>query len=129
MAQNLIRNEISYGDLITAELNGNRFYFEEFYAPHFKMATILPDDEIAEFHAVKLNVAVSEFAEVYAYVPKDGNIRALGESLSSTGRLVHASGSARIFARWRDGHMIGDVKKLSDFYADITKEEDDEHSF
>lgn len=131
MTNNLIRDDINYGPIVTGEIKGHRIYFSEHYKDKLPGVTIVEDvGEIKPFHPVRLGVMFNiGYAIVDIYVPEGGNHRDIGAALSLDAEAVFATASARNLAWWYQGELAGEVGKLSDFYSNITEEEDQKHSF
>ena len=130
----LIRNDLNYGQIIKANIAGIDFFMEEWQLPKLSCVQLSKEQgEIPEFHAVRVELQLKRVPNtILVFLAKDGDLREVARLLSKYCDNVEyaaAYSSARYLAIWKDGNLTGDVKKLSDFYTNISPEEDLANTF
>lgn len=121
--------DTNYGWMSLYELDGLHFVTSPDQAD-FLGAKVVPCAAIPEFvPSITLRIIKNvHYSELWIYPVSRQDIRKLGETLSAK-HTVTASACARILATWEEGTLVKGPFKLSDFYSNITPEEDALYSF
>lgn len=125
MAQDIIRGDVNYGELVITKLDGISFLTG---AHRAEILALHPyeDEPVPEFNTTL--VLEGQFPNGIStsrhYVLKNSDVRKLAAALSKHTQMeVRVCACARILARYVDGQLVGEIRSLTDFYTNLDAEE------
>lgn len=125
----IYKNNINYGNLVAVELDGQTGYLEHWQTKQLGLEVKGPGSD--DFRtALCLQVSQALHFAALIYFPQTSNIEAFAKAITKSGNCkaqVHAS--ARILAFYEEGKLLGPKRKLSDFYTNITAQQDSDVAF
>ncbi len=128
--KNTIIDGVNYGPLVVCECEGVKILAAPHVAEAFKLKTF-PNEPILEFvEHLSIRVNISYYVEYWIWCFKKEDLAPVAKFLSGAlQKVVGVKGAVRFLAEWENGEQIGNTKKLSHFYPNISQEEDEKHSF